>query len=72
MPNIQPYKINPITQASPIEYLTDTQTNALTLAFQSYYDNSSKKAQIQKDLDHSPILRHTRAIELLRAGVPVK
>jgi len=43
MPDIQPYKINPITQASPIEHLTETQINALTLAFQSYYDNNQRK-----------------------------
>lgn len=54
MPNIQSYKTNPIVSSlpvrctqtvSPIEYLTETQINALTLAFQSYYDISSKKAQ---------------------------
>jgi len=42
MPDIRPYKINPIASSSPIQYLTDAQINA---AFQSYYDNNSKKAQ---------------------------
>ncbi|CAD7775508.1 Tyrosine recombinase XerD [Candidatus Methanoperedenaceae archaeon GB37] len=35
-----------------------------------FYERA-KEADIPKDLAHPHILRHTRAIELLRAGVPV-
>ncbi len=39
--------------------------------FYTIFQDLSKKAGIPKELAHPHILRHTRAIELLRAGVPV-
>jgi len=39
--------------------------------FRRVFYERAKEADIPKDLAHPHILRHTRAIELLRAGVPV-
>jgi len=39
--------------------------------FRRVFYERAKEAGIPKDLAHPHILRHTRAIELLRAGVPV-
>ncbi|CAD7774218.1 Tyrosine recombinase XerC [Candidatus Methanoperedenaceae archaeon GB50] len=39
--------------------------------FRRVFYERAKEAAIPKDLAHPHILRHTRAIELLRAGVPV-
>lgn len=39
--------------------------------FRVIFSKLGKKAGIPKDLAHPHILRHTRALELLRAGVPV-
>ncbi|MEA2067072.1 MAG: site-specific integrase, partial [Thermotogota bacterium] len=39
--------------------------------FRRKFYELAKKAGVPKDLGHPHILRHTRAIELLRAGVPV-
>ena len=39
--------------------------------FRNCFYKRAKEANIPRDLAHPHILRHTRAIELLRAGVPV-
>ena len=39
--------------------------------FRRVFYERAKEADIPKDLAHPHILRHTRAIELLRTGVPV-
>jgi len=43
--NIQTYTNNPLAVSNPIEYLTETQLNDLTRAFQEWYDVDTKKAQ---------------------------
>lgn len=44
MPVIRRYNNN-IVAANPIEYLTKTQINVLTKAFQDYHDSNDKKVQ---------------------------
>ena len=45
MSNIQTYINNPLAVSNPIQYLTETQLNDLTRAFQEWYDTDTKKAQ---------------------------
>ena len=45
MGNIQTYANNPLVISNPIEYLTETQLNDLTRAFQEWYDTDTKKVQ---------------------------
>jgi len=41
------------------------------MTFRRTFHDRAKEAGISKDLAHQHILRHTRAIDLLRGGVPV-
>ena len=40
MAGIKPYQTLPLVNANPIQYLTETQTNALVQAFQDWYDHA--------------------------------
>ena len=43
--NIQTYTNNPLAVSNPVQYLTETQVNDLTRAFQEWYDADTRKAQ---------------------------